>query len=113
MIMAKAKQKGRMKRPAKMEKVLELVQQCIKEGRWYDTRHATDRQSERSISRLEIKQALNRGRHVPSRDRYDAMGWSYAIEGKTVDNRFLRIIVAFDEETQTLIVTAIDLDANT
>lgn len=68
------------------------------------------------ITRLEIVQAIQRGHHVPSRDRYEdvygELGWSYAIEGKTIDNRLLRVIVAFDEKTRTLIVTAIDLIAN-
>ena len=53
---------------------------------------------------------------MPSRDRYEEaygdLGWSYAIEGKTNDNRALLVIVAFDEETRTFIVTAIDLDVS-
>lgn len=80
-----------------------------------DTRHATDRQSLRLITRQEIVQALRAGHHVSSRDRYEPgyheLGWSYCIEGKTKDNRRLRIVVAFDAETNTLIVTAIDLDS--
>jgi hypothetical protein len=103
-------------RPPKMENVLVIVRECIENGRYLDTRHGADRQNERCISRPEIFQVLRQGYRVPSRDRYDAaygdQGWSYAIEGKTVDNRFLRVIVAFDEETKTLIIAAVDLDAN-
>ncbi len=67
------------------------------------------------MTRLEVLHVLLTGRRVPRRDRYDplygALGWSYAIEGKTDAERKLRVIVALDEETRTLIVTAVDLDA--
>ena len=112
--MTKGEQKGAPKRPPKVENVLATVHECLKTGRYRDTRHATDRKSERSITRLEVEQALRQGRHVPSRDRFDEaygdLGWTYAIEGKTIDRRSLRVVVAFDEATRTLIVTAIDLE---
>ena len=112
--MAKGDKSG-APRPSKMKNVLAIVHECIENGRYLDTRHGSDRQTERCITRLEILQVLRRGHCVPSRDRYDSAygdaGWSYAIEGKTVDNSFLRVIVAFDEETRTLIVTAVDLEA--
>ena len=114
--MTKRKMGSGTKRPPKLPNVLQIVRECIENGRYLDTRHATDRQNERSITRLEILDVLRRGRHVPSRDRYEEaygdLGWSYAIEGKTIDNRPLRVIVAFDTETKTLIVTAIDLEAD-
>jgi hypothetical protein len=112
--MVKGTKRGATKRPPKIKNVLKIVHECIREERYRDTRHATDRKTERLITQREILQALRQGRHVPSRDRYEAaygdLGWSYAIEGRTRDNRFLRVIVAFDEETETLFVTAIDLD---
>jgi hypothetical protein len=102
-------------RPPKQEDILATVQACIEARRFLDTRHSSDRKSERSIMQLEILQVLKRGHHVPRRDRYEEalgnLGWSYAIEGKTIDDRFLRVIVALDEETRTIIVTAVDLDA--
>jgi len=108
--------KGReTQRPPKREDILAIVHTCIEIGRYRDTRHSSDRRNERSITRLEILQVLKSGHHVPKRDQYEEaygdLGWSYAIEGKTIDNRSLRVIVAFDEETWTLIVTAVDLDA--
>ncbi len=112
--MAKKRGSGRQ-RPPKLPNVIEVVRECVEAGRYLDTRHATDRQNERLITRLEILQVLRQGWHVPSRDRYEEgygdFGWSYAIEGKTLDNRPLRVIVTFDDETNTLIVTAIDLEA--
>ena len=112
--MTKGERKGASRRPPKVGNVLAIVHECLKAGRYLDTRHATDRKSERSITRLEVEQALRRGRHVPSRDRFDEthgdLGWTYVIEGKTIDRRSLRVVVAFDEVTRTLIITAIYLD---
>jgi hypothetical protein len=114
--MVRDEQRGASKRPPKLENVLVKVRECIENGKYYDTRHASDRKNERSITRLEIRQALLHGRHVPSRDRYDEafgeLGWTYAVEGKTLDRRSLRVIVAFDETTKALIITAVDLDAD-
>jgi hypothetical protein len=114
--MAKGEQRSASKRPPKVGNVLAIVHECLKTGRYIDTRHASDRQSERSITRLEVEQVLRRGRYVPSRDRYDEtygdLGWTYVIEGKTVDRRLLRVIVAFEAKKKTLIVTAVDLDAD-
>ena len=113
--MAKAKKRRGKQGPPKLPNVIQLVHERVEAGRYLDTRHGSVRQSERLITRLEILDVLRRGRHVPSRDRYEEgygnLGWSYAIEGKTLDNRHLRVIVAFDEEINTLIVTAIDLEA--
>lgn len=114
--MVKGDDKGAPKRPPKLKNVLSTVHRCIETGKYLDTRHATDRQNERSITRLEIIQTLRHGRHVPSRDRYDEaygeLGWTYVIEGKTVDRRSLRVVIAFDEVTRTVIITAVDLDAD-
>ena len=100
-------------RPAKMANLTKVVRQCMEQGRYLDTFHGSGRKEEREISLLEIKHVLLRGRHVPARDRYEEaygdLGWSYCFEGKTVDKRPLRVVVAFDEETQMLIVTAVAL----
>jgi hypothetical protein len=41
-------------------------------------------------------------------DRYKS--WNYAIRGKTIDRRDVRVIVAFDENNM-LIITAIELES--
>lgn len=56
---------------------------------------------------------LEVGRHEASCDRYDAAysAWSYAVRGRTIDGRELRIVVAFDEDDdQLVLVTTRDLD---
>jgi len=75
-----------------------------------DTVHATQRLSERAITRQEILYVLKNGFREQRKDRFDEQydAWNYAIRGKTVDGRQLRVIVSF-EESVLLIITAIDI----
>ena len=100
-----------MQKPAKIINLRQEVWHCIKKGNYFDTRHATDRKTERNISRTEILYVLQHGRHEKSKDRFQERynAWNYAIRGKTVDKRDLRVIISFDENNM-LIITAIDLD---
>ena len=96
----------------KIQNLLDRVRLCIEGGHYVDTRHVTDRQSERNITRLEILYVLRNGRHERRKDRYyeNYQTWNYAIRGRTVDKRDLRVIVSFDVNTM-LIITAIELKA--
>ena len=55
-------------------------------------------------------QVLKSGFHEKRKDKFDESfnAWNYAVRGKTVDTKELRIIVSFDENNM-LIITAIDL----
>ena len=99
------------KRP-KIQNLLNAVKSSIESGRYFDTRHATDRQSERSIRRTEILYVLKNGRHEKSKDQYQERyrAWNYAIRGRTIDKRDVRVVVSFDENNM-LIITAIELGA--
>lgn len=110
MVMAKG---GRQKRPGKHDNVLILVRAAIAKGNYRDTRHASQRKAERQISLLEIIQVIQRGFHEPAKDEFkeEWQAWNYAIRGKTLDNRELRVAVSFDEEQSLLIITSIDLGA--
>ncbi len=100
-----------LKRP-KLQNLLDAVRSSVDSGHYFDTRHATDRQAERSISRTEILYVLKNGRHEKSKDQYQEryQAWNYAIRGRTIDKRDVRIIVSFDENNM-LIITAIELGA--
>lgn len=100
-----------MDRPPKISNLLETIRKCLDEGRYLDTRHAFQRQAERDITRPEIQYVLRTGFYEKKKDRYDEQfkAWNYAIRGKTVDSRQLRVIVSFDVNNM-LIITAIDLD---
>lgn len=76
--------------------------------------HANDRMGERNILDYEVRQALSNGKHAPKKDRYsnDWSSWEYCIEGKTVDNRHLRIGISFETintaSERLLVITVID-----
>jgi hypothetical protein len=55
--------------------------------------------------------AVKSGHHEKRRDVFDEEfdNWSYAVKGKTVDDKYLRIIVSF-ESPNFIVVTAIDLE---
>lgn len=98
-------------KPSKVMSLMEVVRDCLKAGRYLDTRHALQRQEGRQITRPEILYVLKNGFHEKKKDHYEEcfQAWNYAIRGKTLDNRTLRVVVSFDERS-ILIITAIDLD---
>ncbi|MBS1985188.1 MAG: DUF4258 domain-containing protein [Bdellovibrionales bacterium] len=98
-------------KPAKISGLMKVIRHHLDEGRYLDTRHASQRGRERGITRPEILQVLRCGHHEKSRDRFDEThrAWNYAVKGKTVDLRSLRIIVSLDPAGM-LIITAIDLE---
>jgi hypothetical protein len=95
----------------KIARLMEHISKSLDAGRYLDTRHATDRQNERAITRPEILYVLRHGYHEKRKDRFETQyqGWNYAIRGKTIDLRELRIIVSFDKNLM-LVITAIDLN---
>lgn len=102
------------KRPLKIADLMGAIGAALNEGWWVDSCHALNRQAERRITRPEVVYVLRNGRHESRKDQFDEMhhGWNYAVRGKTVDGRELRIIVAFEEDEGgplLVIVTAIDL----
>lgn len=65
---------------------------------------------------MEIKAVIGSGWHEKAKDRYHAehSAWSYAVRGKTVDKRALRVVISFEPDEHgelLLLVTAVDLDA--
>lgn len=95
----------------KISDVMKAVKEALDDGHYLDTRHATDRQSERTITRPEIVQVLRGGHREKRKDQFSERfeAWNYAIRGKTIDRRELRVVVSFDENNM-LVITAIDLD---
>ena len=98
-------------RPEKHPDLMALILKCIEDGNYLDTRHAEERQGERSINRLEVVYVLKNGHHEKRKDKFEEQfnAWNYAIRGKTLDKRDLRIVVSFDETTKMLIITAIEI----
>lgn len=102
-----------MKKTPKIPKarLLAAVRKAATEGSIFYSVHALERLEERGIITLEVRYVLKTGRHEHVKDEYkvEHNAWNYAIRGKTLDGRDLRIAVAIDSEG-VLVVTAIDLD---
>jgi len=100
-----------MKAPPKLDRLLERIREALDTGRFLDTVHTTQRQAERQITRPEMLYVLRHGWHEKRKDVFDTQyqAWHYAIRGKTVDGRPLRVVVSFEADTQMLIITAIAL----
>ena len=87
------------------------VRTCIEQGRYLDTRHALERQVERAINRNEILYVLKNGYHEKKKDKFDELyqAWNYAVRGKTLDRRELRVVISFEDASGMLLITAIEL----
>ena len=99
-----------MDRPSKILHLITAIRNCIDEGRYLDTRHASERKLERQINRPEILYVLKNGHYEKKKDKFEERfgAWNYSIRGKTIDRREIRVIVSFDENGM-LIITAIEL----
>ncbi len=73
------------------------------------TKHAKCRAACRHISEEEIREILENGRLKKERVEETRMGFTYPLEGKTSDDKFVRIVVA-PKKNDIVIVTVIDLD---
>lgn len=100
---------GSAKRPAKLADVLAAVRAAVDSGNFLDTVHANQRQQQRSITRPEYLYVLKYGYHEKAKDTYEDLygAWKYAIRGKTVDKRDLRVIVTFEDGM--LIITVMEV----
>ncbi|MEZ4819252.1 MAG: DUF4258 domain-containing protein [Bdellovibrionota bacterium] len=89
--------------------LLKKVKSAVESGNYLDSTHAIERQAERKILRPEMEDVLKNGWHEKSKDHFKSeyQAWNYAIRGKTMDEKEIRVIVSF--ENKMLIITAIDL----
>lgn len=101
-----------MVRKSKIPNLLEKVRECVEAGRYRITLHADQRMTERNVTLPEALYVLKTGWHEKRKDQYQDSfeSWNYSIRSQTVDDRSLRVVVAFDETEQIVVVTVIDLD---
>ncbi len=99
-----------MKRPPKIDNVLYKARECLISGRYYDTSHAQKRKSQRNIGLSEVLYVIKHGFHEKRKDefKFEHHDWTYAIRGRTIDDRDIRIAIAFDEK-KMLIITVIEI----
>jgi hypothetical protein len=98
-------------RPSKLENVLELAKSCIDKGNYLPTFHAECRQFERDITLLDALYVIKNGYREPKHDQFkeEWQTWNYAIQGETLQNDTVRVIISFDESTKLLIITVINI----
>ena len=85
------------------------VKKSIATGDYIILSHARIRCTERDVSAADIEYALEKGRRIKVRDRFDEVlqRWSYAYEGNSIDGEPLRVIIAFIQKLA--IVTVVKL----
>lgn len=103
--------RSKSNRPDKIDNLLELIKECISSGRYRTCIHLEQREKERKITRREVLYVLKHGFHEKKEDDYEEQyqTWNYAIRGKTVDRRDLRIFISFDKENMMIIITTFEV----
>ena len=82
--------------PAQIENVLEKIRLYIERGKFRFSKHAIERQKQRSILPQDALHVLIHGKHEKEKTTFDAKfhTWKYAIRGKTEDDTDARVVVA-------------------
>jgi hypothetical protein len=90
---------------------MQATAQAVKSGRLLYSAHANSRMKKRRIIKAEVEHILSHGHHEARKDHFNEefSAWDYAVRGKTLDGRNLRIVVAF-VDPNVLVVTTIDLN---
>ena len=99
-----------MKAGKKIKDLLYEVRKAVLQDEYIYSVHAQFRMEDREVSRQEVLFVLLNGVHEKSKDVFDfqVKRWKYAICGKTVESRGLRIVVTFAEDG-LLIITVIQI----
>ena len=94
--------------PPKEPYVRDKLREALEKGDYRFTNHALARMEERNITSIDVRYVLREGSHEAKKDAFDSLSgrWKYAIRGRTVDARDIRIIIVF--ANQMMIVTVID-----
>jgi Domain of unknown function (DUF4258) len=100
-----------VKKSPKAKNLENITSKAAADGFVLYSKHANERMLQRGIIKPEVEYVLMNGRHEVKKDQFNKLysTWDYAIKGKTVDGRNLRIIVTL-VEPNVLVVTTIDLD---
>jgi len=94
----------------KHDKLKDLIRSAVFSGRYIYSFHSKERMKERRVTRQEVRHVLLHGHHEKRKDLFERSTgqWKYAIRGKTIDKKVLRIILTFDENN-LLIITVIEI----
>lgn len=100
-----------IKRPDKLPDPLSVIRRAEAAGKLTYVRHARERLNQREVTTYEVREVLRTGWNEKRKDEFkpEFGGWNYAVRGKTIDDRELRIAVAIDVYG-AIVVTVVDLD---
>jgi hypothetical protein len=95
----------------KIKDLLKKTSEAVEKGHLLYSNHANERMQQRKILKPDVERILISGYHEVRKDKFnfEMKSWDYAVRGKTIDGRRLRIIIAFVKPS-ILVITAIDLD---
>lgn len=101
----------RTNKPAQLANLFDKIRKCLDQQKFTQTKHALQRQRERAIDLGDAIYVLQTGYHERRKTSFDDINntWKYAIRGKTVDQVDIRIIIAFDEEEDMIIITVMEV----
>ena len=90
-----------------IEDILGEVRKHVKAKKYKITNHAQERQEKHKITLPDLLFVLSNGWHEKEKTLFDNefQNWKYAIRGKTLDLKELRVIVDFEEKQNMLIIT--------
>lgn len=93
------------KRPLQHLNLHQKIKEAIEAGRYVDTTHARERQSERKITLSDALYILKTGRREKNKTIFDTRWnkWKYAIRGETPDKEDVRVIIAFDDNLMVIV----------
>jgi len=95
-------------RPVKTDEksLIDKVNKSILAGDYVILPHARIRCTQREVSAADIEYALEKGRRIKKRDRFDQelQRWSYAYEGNSIDGKPLRVIITFIQKLAVVTV---------
>lgn len=113
--MTKKSSNGTISTIAKVDNVIYKVHNLLNAGKLRLSSHANQRMHERNVIYYELLQALTKCKHEASKDRFSIKykNWQYSLVGSTLENKKLRVGIAFEKDDKTgdilLIVTVIDI----
>jgi hypothetical protein len=90
--------------------ILQKVKKAEANGNYRFSKHAEKRLQERKISIQEVRQILKSCRREHTYDEYNPEfdNWNYAIQGKSLDGRTIRVAIAI-VSPGILIITVINI----
>ena len=85
---------------------LALARKCLTDGRIIVTKHARERLDERDFDLQDVRKVLRWGQ-ISDQPEHDVKhgNWKYRIQGQSIDNRELSVVICFGPEPNTLVIT--------